>query len=173
MPASIYVSQVVFYQRLIMFFRPDRPSPIRYFMRNARCCDAVFGRIARGRGRRNAGAVALPEWRPKALGLIVRKSRAELDGLSCEISARLKSGRFTRRIRKMIQYQRIGARLALGRVTKRSPTSVVLPRIRRFRLEFDQNQAKDGQQSVAELRRERGDRAPLPAKIGFKNPHLP
>jgi hypothetical protein len=70
----------------------------------------------------------------------------------------------------MIQYRRIGARLALGRVTKRSPTSVVLPRIRRFRLEFDQNQAKDRQQSVAELRRERGDRAPLPAKIGFKKP---
>jgi len=73
----------------------------------------------------------------------------------------------------MIQYQRIDARLAIGRVTKRSPTWVALPRIRRFRSEFDQNQAKGGIRSLAELRREPGNRARLPEKIGIKNPLWP
>ncbi|PHX85538.1 MAG: hypothetical protein CK538_06395 [Opitutia bacterium] len=63
--------------------------------------------------------------------------------------------------------------MALGRVTKRSPTSVALLWIRRFRFEFDQNQAKGGIRSLAELRREPVNRALLPDKIGIKNPLWP
>ena len=146
-------------------------------MRNARCCDGVFGRIARGRERRNSGAVALPSRRPEAFGLIVRKSRARNQRLELRNKRAAEIGAIDEKNSKNDSISKdrrpVGYRASHQTLTKRSPTWVALPRIRRFRFEFDQNQAKGGIRSLAELRREPGNRARLPEKIGIKNPLWP